>query len=131
MAKYTAKQVAQALLDANGILAQAAKNLGCTRQTVYNYINKHETVKAAYEEANETTIDFVESKLMEQVRVGNITAIIFFLKTKGRNRGYVERQEVTGKDGGPVEHDVKHKFDPSTMSDDELKNLIAKRTSGN
>ena len=27
------------------------------------------------------------------------TAIIFFLKTRAKNRGYVERQEITGKDG--------------------------------
>jgi hypothetical protein len=30
------------------------------------------------------------------------SAVIFFLKSKGKKRGYVERNEVTGKDGAPV-----------------------------
>jgi len=30
------------------------------------------------------------------------SAVIFFLKSKGKRRGYVERNEVTGKDGAPV-----------------------------
>jgi hypothetical protein len=30
------------------------------------------------------------------------SAVIFFLKTRGKKRGYVERNEVTGKDGTPV-----------------------------
>jgi hypothetical protein len=30
------------------------------------------------------------------------SAVIFFLKSKGKKRGYVERNELTGKDGAPV-----------------------------
>jgi len=32
----------------------------------------------------------------------NPTMIIFYLKTQAKDRGYVERQEVTGADGGAV-----------------------------
>ena len=39
-------------------------------------------------------IDFAESQLHKQIRDGNSTATIFFLKTKGKKRGYVERQEI-------------------------------------
>ena len=44
----------------------------------------------------------VEGQLLSQIRRGNITAIIFFLKTKAKHRGYVERHEYTGKDGKDI-----------------------------
>lgn len=103
--QYTAEQVAQAIKKSRGILTGAAQALGCSRQTVDNYIKKYKTVKDAYAEARETTIDFVETKLLKNIDSGDTTAMIFFLKTIGRNRGYVERQEVqvTGKDNGAIQ----------------------------
>ena len=43
-----------------------------------------------------------ESQLHKQILDGNTTATIFYLKTKGKKRGYVERQEITGVDGDNV-----------------------------
>ncbi len=100
--KYKADQMIQAIEAAEGNLTQAAKNLGCARGTVYKYLEKYPTVKQAYEEANERTIDMVEGQLITQCKRGNITAIIFYLKTKAKHRGYVERQEYTGKDGKDI-----------------------------
>jgi len=37
---------------------------------------------------NETAVDFVENQLMKLVREGDLSAIQFYLKTKGKNRGY-------------------------------------------
>ena len=96
--KYTAQQVIDALEESKGIIAVASRKLGCTRATVYRYLKNYSTVKQAYDDANETNIDFVENKLMKAIDDGNITAMIFFLKTKAKHRGYVERQEI-GHDG--------------------------------
>ena len=91
--RYTADEVAAAITNSKGILAQAARVLGCTRSTIGNYIENFATVKAAFEEANETMIDFAESKLFKNIDSGDTTSIIFFLKTKAKSRGYVERIE--------------------------------------
>ena len=37
--------------------------------------------------------------MWDLVLAGNLGAIIFFLKTQGKERGYTERQEITGADG--------------------------------
>jgi len=92
--KYTAEQMIKAIESAEGNLTEAARILQCSRTTIYNYMNRYVTVKQAYEDINESTIDWVEGKLLDQCRRGNITAIIFYLKTKAKHRGYVERSEV-------------------------------------
>ena len=89
--KYKAQQMIDAIVKHKGILAAAARELKCSRTTVYTYIKKYPTIKHAYIEANETNKDFVEGKLMQSIDGGNVTAMIFFLKTKARDRGYVER----------------------------------------
>jgi hypothetical protein len=45
------------------------------------------------QEARETMLDNAETELYEQALNGNTTALIFLLKTQGKGRGYVERQE--------------------------------------
>lgn len=92
--KYTADEVIKAIEEAKGILAEAARILGCTRRTVHNYVNRYPTVRTVYEDETEKSVDFAEGKLMDLIRAKNVSAIIFFLKTKAKHRGYVERQEI-------------------------------------
>ena len=99
---FTAEQMITAIQDSNGILAVAARKLGCTRQTVHNYVNKFATVKAAYHDARENNIDYVEGQLMTAIKNGSVPAIMFFLKTVGKHRGYVERQELAGVKNEPL-----------------------------
>lgn len=67
--------------------------LGISRQTFYVRKNSDPSLRERLEEAEESIIDFAESKLVEAVGEGDLTAIIFFLKTKGKKRGYVEKME--------------------------------------
>jgi hypothetical protein len=73
------------------------------RSTFYAWMEKDVDFRQQVEAINEKSVDFVESALLNQIKEGNTTATIFFLKTKGKNRGYVERQEITGKDGQPLQ----------------------------
>ena len=102
MAKLTVDKVNALIDELTGNVSMVARSLNISRTTLYNYINSHPTVKAKLDEAREKMIDNVESKLYSKALDGDTTAMIFFLKTQGKSRGYVERQEVTGADGGAV-----------------------------
>lgn len=99
---YTAQQVIDALVEADGYVSKAASILRCTAQTVYNYRDRYATVAEAWEDIREKRHDFVENALHRQIKDGNITAIIFYLKTQAKDRGYVERREVTGAEGAAI-----------------------------
>ena len=103
---YSIEEVIKAIHDANGLLAPASRILGCSRNTIYNYARKYKTVQQAIDEARETTLDFAEQQLMKAVKSGSVPAIMFLLKMVGKSRGYVERQELTGADGGAIEQSV-------------------------
>lgn len=92
--RYTSKEVARAVKEAQGFVSKAADLLGCHVTTVYNYIDRYDAVKAAVEATREKRHDFVENKLIAAIDAGNVTAMIFYLKTQAKSRGYIERVEV-------------------------------------
>ena len=98
----SAKGMVTAIEMAKGYVSKACEILKCSRQTWYRYEKKFPTVRQKVEEIREKRHDFVENKLMTQIENDNITAIIFYLKTQCKERGYVERQEIVGKDSGEL-----------------------------
>lgn len=86
-----------------GNVAAIARKFGVSRNTIWKRVQESPNLRAALDDARETMIDNAESKLYANVLDGDMTAIIFFLKTQGRGRGYVERQEITGADGGAIQ----------------------------
>jgi len=76
-----------------GNISDACKTIGIGRTTYYLWMKNDKDFKAEVEAVEESLIDYAESMLMKQIREGNMTGIIFFLKTKGKERGYVERTE--------------------------------------
>ena len=87
---FTAAQVIQALEDADGYVSKAASLLRCSPRTVYNYRDRFVTVAEAWEAIRERRHDFVENALHKQIQNGNVTAIIFYLKTQAKSRDYIE-----------------------------------------
>lgn len=86
-------------LKANGSnISSACKSVGIDRQTHYNWLDKFDKYKNAVREIEESVVDFVETSLMKSIKDGNVTAQIFYLKTKGKSRGYVERTEIEHND---------------------------------
>lgn len=65
-----------------------------SRQTYYNWKNTSKEFSSQVDDEMEGMIDYVESKLMANIRNEKEASIIFFLKTRAKHRGYVERQET-------------------------------------
>ena len=92
------EQHKRAMLDALekslGVVTVACKAVGIGRTTHYLWMQEDAEYRAAVEGLSDVALDFAESQLHKQIKDGNSTATIFFLKTKGKKRGYIERQEV-------------------------------------
>jgi len=109
----------QALEKTLGVVTPAAKIANIARQTHYEWMREDAIYKEAVNAIEEMTLDFAESKLHKLIQEGNFTATIFFLKTKGRNRGYIERQEIEAKNIN-VNHDGDMTPDKIKAMSDEL-----------
>lgn len=84
-----------ALMKSGGLVHVAARVLGCAHTTLYARIKTSKAVAKALEEARNQNLDIAEAKLLELIRKGNVPSVIFYLKTVGKHRGYVERQEIS------------------------------------
>ena len=104
--EQTAQRIIEAIQASNGLLTLAAKRAGVSYTTVWRYTQDFPSVKQAVIEAKEQMVDFAEGKLYEKIRAGDNTAIIFFLKTQAKHRGYIERAEIGGIGGEPIRHDI-------------------------
>jgi len=102
----TAARIIAAISESSGLLTLAAKKAGLGYSTVWRYTQEFPAVKQAVIEAKERMLDFAEGKLYEKIKSGDNAAIIFYLKTQGKARGYVERQEVTGEGGQPIKTEI-------------------------
>jgi hypothetical protein len=96
------RKAIEALEKSLGVVTTACKSLGMPRSTFYLWKKSDEEFAAAVQDIAEVAIDFAESHLHKQIKDGNTSATIFYLKTKGKKRGYIERVEHTGADGEPL-----------------------------
>jgi len=85
----------EALRKSLGIVTTACLNVGIERSTHYDWLKNDADYKAKVEALDDVVLDFAESQLHKRINEGSDTATIFFLKTKGKKRGYIEKQEIT------------------------------------
>lgn len=77
-----------------GVASIACKLADIPRSTYYKWIKEDDVFLKGVKEIENVALDFAESQLHKQIKDGNTTATIFYLKTKGKKRGYIERKEV-------------------------------------
>ena len=100
------KAILEALEKSLGVVTTACKIVGIGRTTFYQWMKDDEEFAKQVKDIDNIALDFVESKLFENIKNGKTSETIFYLKTKGKNRGYVERQEITGADGMPTKFEI-------------------------
>ena len=92
--KYSIKSVVEALEKSNGLISVAARSLGCSQTTIKNYRKKYPEVEQAIQDHRCVLVDAAQGALFRAVLNGDITAIIFTLKALGKDRGFVEKQQI-------------------------------------
>jgi len=114
------KTMLAALSKSLGNVSLAADISGLSRSSHYNWLNEDLDYKLQYEELSERAVDFVESKLFELIEGANrqvvtsegiktikeppnTAAVIFYLKTRGKKRGYVERSTIDKYELQPIQ----------------------------
>ena len=82
-----------------GNISISCEASGISRQTYYNWIKQDTDFANECKDIEERNLDLAEMKLLNAIREGKTAELLFYLKTKGKKRGYVERQEITGAEG--------------------------------
>jgi undecaprenyl pyrophosphate synthase len=103
--KLTRKQVAmvKALVETLGNVTTACLQVGISRETHYRWTKENALYKERTSEVEEIELDFYENALRKQIKEGNAACIIFALKTRGRKRGYIEKNEVEHTGARPIQ----------------------------
>jgi hypothetical protein len=119
------KEFWECLSEAGGLYARCARIINekyCmsfTRQAVRERAEKDPDQLM---QIVETTLDVAEEKYLQLFESTNerikLKALQFYLRTKGKDRGYTLRDEVTGPDGNPIQ--LSKDFDFSNLTDEDL-----------
>ena len=84
----------KALENSLGIVTVACKQTDTPRSTYYKWLKDDEEFRQQVQEIENVALDFAESQLHQQIQDNSTAATIFFLKTKGKSRGYTEKSEL-------------------------------------
>ena len=89
-----------------GVVTVACKKANIPRSTYYKWLKEDSDFAEQVRDIENVALDFAESQLHKQISENSTSATIFYLKTKGKSRGYVERQEITGAEGMPTNFQI-------------------------
>jgi len=109
------KAVIEALESSLGIVTTACKKVGVGRTTFYGWLKDDEDFAKQVKDIENVALDFAETQLHQQIKDNVPTSTIFYLKTKGKKRGYIERMET---------ENTNKNLDLSNLTDEELEERL-------
>jgi len=91
---YTDEMIAEALIKSDGFITYAANLLGCHYATIRRAIKDSPFVAECLKVTKEANLDIAETNLLVAIKESNLDAIKFYLRYKGRERGYLKHSKV-------------------------------------
>lgn len=123
---YAPETVADAIRQVDGNLSEASDILGCCRQTVHEYVNRHDICAEARDDARGSLVDLARStyrEILEDDEASDRDRLLAANKVTDKYDESTdpERREVSGPDGGPIETDQDHTH---AVDPDDLVELV-------
>jgi hypothetical protein len=109
------EDIERELIEARGNISHAARQLGCARYTVQAWINRTPQLQQVLKDQREAMIDQAENALVMAIEQLQGWAVCFALKCLGKERGYVETQQV--QQSGAIEVIVRREDRRNTTSE--------------
>ena len=100
--KVSTDEIIAALMVTNGMLTVAAKRLRISYNTLKKYMGNNPAVREAITEIEEYRLDCAEKKLLQMIDEGNSAAVYFYLKCKGKKRGFIESPQYSPPPCHPI-----------------------------
>jgi len=92
--RITKNLILKAIEGSGGIKTVIAQRAGISRGSLYNALEEWPDLDEKITAEAETIKDLAESEIIKQIRAGSVPILIFFAKTRMKDRGYVEKSEL-------------------------------------
>lgn len=112
------KEMLKALEKTLGVVTTACNMINISRETHYNWLKTDPEYADKVEQLENISLDFAEAKLYKLIEQGETAAVIFFLKTKGKRRGYIEKVQTE------LSGELNFKDKIKSLSDEEIKQRL-------
>lgn len=101
----TKEKVLKHLKEVLGVVTYACERAGISTRTFYRWVEADTEFAEEVAAIQDMQLDFVEKNMLEAIKDKNPACLIFYLKTKGKHRGWVERLEHTGFNGSAIRYE--------------------------
>ena len=117
------ERMLEELNKTSGIVSSACKAAGISRMTFYRWYNEDPDFKEKVDDVKELQKDFCEALILKKMKDGDTTMLIFYAKTQMKDRTYIERRELVGKDGESLV--PKQKCDLDQLTEEQREVLLS------
>ena len=100
--KYTAGQFIKAIKGSGGVISAIADAVGCKWHTAKRYINDYPTVNLAWVEEKQRITDRARHNIIKAISDGDNPMSKWWLQVMDDEFVPRSKNELTGKDGGPI-----------------------------